>query len=118
MEAANGGEFLRGAPMSNNDIPSLMPHSRRQAVAVGALEPFAVRPKVAAQLDACGITEFYKRLNRGEYETFVDGGARLVTVRSIRARQERLLTAASGTPREKPSARRGGPGRPRKKSTA
>jgi hypothetical protein len=78
------------------------------------IEPFAVRPKVAAKLDGCGITEFYKRLNAGEYETYVDGTARMVTVRSIRERQQRLLAAASGTPRENPSRRSGGPGRPRK----
>ena len=28
------------------------------------IEPFAVRPKEAARLDGCGITEFYARLNR------------------------------------------------------
>lgn len=73
----------------------------------------AVQPKEGARLDNCGITEFYERLNAGEYETYVDGGKRLITVRSIRARQERLLAAASGTPQENSSTRRGGPGRPR-----
>jgi hypothetical protein len=74
-----------------------------------AIEPFAVTPKVAAQLESCGLTEFYKRLNAGEYECYLDGGKCLVTVRSIRARQQRLLAAAAGTPRQNPSPR----GRPR-----
>ena len=75
----------------------------------------AVQPKEAARLDNCGITELYERLNRGEYESYTDGGKRLITLRSIRARQERLLAAASGTPREQASPRRG---RPRKTATA
>jgi hypothetical protein len=77
-------------------------------------EPFAVRPKVAAQLAGIGLTTLYDRLNSGEYESFVDGSTRMVTVRSIKARQERLLAAASGTPRDKPSKRGGGPGRPKR----
>jgi hypothetical protein len=73
------------------------------------IEPFAVTPKVAAKLESCGITEFYRRLNGGQYETYLDGGKRLITVRSIKARQQRLLSAANGTPRQNPSPR----GRPR-----
>jgi hypothetical protein len=74
-----------------------------------ATEPFAVPPKAAARMENCGLTEFYRRLNSGEYESYLDGGKRLITVRSIRARQERLLKAASGSPRQNPSPR----GRPR-----
>jgi hypothetical protein len=78
------------------------------------IEPFAVRPKDGTRLAGCGETEFYKRLNSGRYESFLDGTSRLVTVRSIRADQEKLLAASKGTPRAQPSKRRGGPGRPRK----
>ena len=76
------------------------------------LEPFAVRPKDGRRLAGCGETEFYKRMNEGRYETFLDGVSRLVTVRSIRAAQERLLAEARGAPRENPSKRHG-PGRRR-----
>jgi hypothetical protein len=78
------------------------------------IEPLAVRPKDGARLAGVGLTEFYRRLNAGLYDSFLDGTARLVTVESIRSHQEQLLKAAAGTPRESPSKRRGGPGRPRK----
>jgi hypothetical protein len=79
------------------------------------LQPFALRPKDGARLAGCGLTEFYKRLNSGRYQSFLDGANRLVIVESIRADQ-RKLAATSGTPREHPSERSGGPGRPRKKA--
>jgi hypothetical protein len=78
------------------------------------IQPFAVRPKDAARLAGCGITQLYERLNTGVYESFLDGTARLVTVESIRAHQERQLAATRGTPHELRSKRRGGPGRPKK----
>src|SRR5215831_935406 len=78
------------------------------------ITPFAVRPREGKLLAGCGETEFYKRLNAGRYESFLDGTSRLVTVASIIADQKRLLAATSGTPRDKPSKRRGGPGRPKK----
>ena len=87
--------------MSNN--PSTMPQSRRQAVAVEALVPLAVPPKVAAQLLGYGLTHFYKLLNRGEIESFVDGGARRVLTASISAYIERKLKTANSP------ARRGRP---------
>jgi hypothetical protein len=77
------------------------------------LEPFAVRVPEAMRLDGCRTTEFYRRLKAGEYESYVDGTVRMVTVRSIRARQARAL-AASNANGNKP-ARRPGPGRPKKK---
>jgi hypothetical protein len=70
-----------------------------------------VRAKEACQIEKCGLTELYDRLNRGEYESYVDGSMRLITVRSIRARQERKLAEGGGTPRTNPSKRTGGPGR-------
>ncbi len=79
------------------------------------LEPFAVRPKEGMRLAGCGESEFYKRINAGRYESFLDGTSRMITVRSIRSDQEKLLAEARGTPREKPSKRAGfRDGRPRK----
>jgi hypothetical protein len=83
---------------------------------IAPVEPFALRPRVAAQLAGVGMTEFYRRLNAGDYETFLDGTARLVTVRSIKAHQERMLATGCGAPRDNKAARRGGPGRPKKKT--
>lgn len=91
--------------MANNPITKVLRHAHEPQT-----ELFAVQPKVAARLDNCGLTELYERLNAGEYETYIDGGKRLITVRSIRARQERLLAAAGGAPRSNPSPR----ARPRK----
>jgi hypothetical protein len=78
-----------------------------------ALEPFAVTPKTARQIEQCGITELYRRINSGEYETYLDGGKRMITMRSIQARRERKLAEASGPPSVHRS-RKGGGGRPRK----
>jgi hypothetical protein len=78
------------------------------------LEPFAVSPKTAMQIEQCGMTELYRRINSNEYESYHDGGKRLITLRSIHARRERLLAEAGGPPRKSPSKRRGGPGRPHK----
>ena len=78
------------------------------------LEPFAVRPRDGARLAACGLTEFYNRLNQGRYESFLDGANRLVVVESIKRDQQRQLAVARGTPLSSPSKRKGGPGRPRK----
>jgi hypothetical protein len=80
------------------------------------IEPFAVRVPEAMRLDGCRTTEFYRRLKAGEYESFVDGSVRMVTVRSIRARQQRAL-AASNASGDKP-ARRAGPGGPRKTTSS
>jgi hypothetical protein len=77
------------------------------------IEPYAVRPKVAARLAGVGLTEFYRRLNAGRYQTFRDGEARLVVVQSIRDDQRRLAAEHSGTPKENP-AQPAGPGRPKK----
>jgi hypothetical protein len=76
-----------------------------------SLEPFALSPKETAQIERCGLTEVYRRINDGEYESYLDRAKRLITLRSIRARQQRLLAAASGPPQDNLSRRAGGPGR-------
>jgi len=59
-------------------------------------EPLAVVDTTTAkQLLKCKTTRFYQILE--ELETFRDGGKRLTTLRSIRARQKRLLAAAAAT---------------------
>jgi excisionase family DNA binding protein len=95
--------------MSDN-IPHVMPQSRRQAVAVEPLTALAVPPKVAAQLLGYGLTHLYKLLNRGELESYLDGGARRVLVSSINSYVARKLETSS-----KPARR--GPGRPRRTNT-
>ena len=75
---------------------------------------FAVRPKDGARLAGVGLREFYKRLNDGTYQSFLDGPNRLVVVESILSHQKQQLAATAGTPRERPSLRNGGPGRPKK----
>jgi hypothetical protein len=67
------------------------------------LLPFAVRVKEGMRLAGCGLTDFYRRLNDGIYESFLDGYNRLVVVESILAHQRRQLEATRGTPRTKPS---------------
>jgi hypothetical protein len=58
------------------------------------LEPFAVSLKVARRL--CGDmsrSRIYDALGRGELEAVKDGRKTLITMRSIRARQENLPRA-------------------------
>jgi hypothetical protein len=74
------------------------------------LEPLAVSPKTACKLLSIGNTRFYELRAAGELETYHDGRALRVTMRSIRARIARLLAGeepADATPRR-------GRGRPRK----
>jgi hypothetical protein len=78
------------------------------------LQPFAVRPREGARLAGVGLTLFYKRLNDGTYQSFLDGNNRLVVTASILAHQQKQLKIQRGTPRNAPSVRGGGPGRPRK----
>src|SRR5262249_49007622 len=80
---------------------------------VATIEPFAVRPKTLAQIEDCSVAEIYKRLNGGQYESYLDGTARLITMRSVRARNERLAPTAS-QPGTKPSKAPKRPGRPKK----
>jgi hypothetical protein len=82
-----------------------------------SLLPFAVRPREGAKLAGCGLTDFYRRLNEGIYESFLDGRNRLVLVESIKRHQQQQFAVTRGTPRGKPSKRSGGPGRPRKDKT-
>jgi hypothetical protein len=59
----------------------------------------------------CGNTHGYRLLNAGEFESFLDGRARKITVASIHAYIARQLAAAAETAAAPRPRRRG---RPRK----
>lgn len=56
-----------------------------------AVEPLVVRPEKAAKLLDCSRVYLYQLINAGELETYRDGVARKITMRSIHARIERKL---------------------------
>ena len=80
--------------------------------------PIAIPPKEVCRLLRYGPTRIYKMIRDGELESFIDGGSRRVLTSSVDAYVERRLAASKGPPRENPSRRRGGPGRPRKVTAA
>jgi hypothetical protein len=52
--------------------------------------------------DACvlvpaGVTKLYQLINSGELESFLDGKSRRITLRSIKARRDRLLKNGGNT---------------------
>jgi hypothetical protein len=59
------------------------------------VEPLLVRPRVAWKMLACGNTRGYELLAAGELESFLDGGARKITVASIHRYIERRLEQGS-----------------------
>jgi excisionase family DNA binding protein len=79
--------------------------------ASGDLEPLAVSPRQACQLLNIGQTSVWALIRTGELETYREGRARKITLRSIRARHERQLAAAHGATEIAQPRRRG---RPRK----
>jgi len=81
------------------------------------LEPLAVSPRQACQLINVGITYLYDLINNDELESYLEGRSRKITMRSIRARQERQLAAARRATETAHTRRRGrgrGRGRPPK----
>jgi hypothetical protein len=57
-------------------------------------EPLVVRPNQAMRMLDCGRAYLYQLINAGELESYCDGAARKITVRSIRARIKRKLREA------------------------
>ena len=57
------------------------------------VEPLAVKPRVAWQMLQCSNTRGYELLNRGELQSFRDGGSRKITVESIKNYVARQLDA-------------------------
>ena len=78
----------------------------------------AVDLSKAAKLD--DSSEWYMRqlIKRGELESFMDGRKRKVTLRSIKARQERLLKAQNAPPTIPPVPRRSRSSKPQRASIA
>jgi hypothetical protein len=54
-------------------------------------EPLVVRPNTAMRLLDCSRATLYEFINNGELESYLDGAARKITMRSIRARIKRKL---------------------------
>ncbi len=61
------------------------------------LEPWVVRPRIAWRLLGCGNAYGYRLITAGELESYLDGRARKITMRSIRRRIERQIAAAKTT---------------------
>jgi excisionase family DNA binding protein len=53
----------------------------------------------ACRLIPAGVTRLYDLINAGEIESYLDGNRRRITLRSIKARRDRLLAAATPEPR-------------------
>jgi hypothetical protein len=71
------------------------------------LEPLAVSPRQTGILLDVGQTRVFELLKSGELESYLDGSARKITMRSIRARQERLIAADQARRRShKPSPKK------------
>jgi excisionase family DNA binding protein len=73
------------------------PYAKTRFRTLDDLEPLAVSPQQACRLLNVGITYLYGLINNNELESYLEGRrARKITMRSIRARQERQLAAARG----------------------
>jgi hypothetical protein len=59
----------------------------------------AVSPRQACVIADIGLTRLYELIAAGELESYLDGKSRKVTLRSIKARRDRLLSEAKTTPR-------------------
>lgn len=68
----------------------------RQSTGLGHDEVRVVSPQEAKTLLACGTTRLYKLIYNGELESFKDGRSRRITMRSIKARINRLIAAGAG----------------------
>ena len=65
-------------------------------------KPLVHRPKAAFALLNIGNTRGYDLLNAGALESYVDGGARFITHRSIEQHIERRLAESRGLKRRHP----------------
>jgi hypothetical protein len=71
------------------------------------VEPLAVPLGEAGRLGGHGRDKTYALIKAGELESYRDGGQRMVTMASIKARQARLIAAEGGS--FKPAPLRGQP---------
>jgi hypothetical protein len=79
----------------------------------------SVSVRQACALVPAGVTRLYHLISTGELESFLDGKSRRITLRSIKARRDRLLKHGGNTPdavtTDTPAPRRRD--RPRKRVT-
>jgi hypothetical protein len=54
----------------------------------------AVSPRQAGLIDNIGQTKVSELIKSGEYESYLEGGSRKITLRSMIERRKRLLAAA------------------------
>jgi len=55
------------------------------------IEPYAVRTREAGHRGGHGKTKTFELIKSGEYESYLDGGIRMITTESIRRRIRRKL---------------------------
>jgi len=60
-------------------------------------QPFAIPFTHAIKNDSIGRDKGYSLIRGGEWESYMDGGIRMVTIASINTRRERLLAESRGT---------------------
>jgi hypothetical protein len=89
-------EILRRAAMTTIH-PSITGRAVGEHSEPEHIEPMAVSPRKAGVLLDVGHTRVYQLIGNGELESYREGRARKITMRSIRARHERQLAAARGT---------------------
>jgi hypothetical protein len=64
---------------------------------VSPIKPIAVPVRKVGRLAGHGHDRTYDLIKAGEYESFLDGGRRFVTMASIEARQARLIAETGNT---------------------
>jgi hypothetical protein len=72
--------------------------------------PFAIPFRQALRNDGIGHDKGYALIKSGDWQSYLDGGTRMVTVASINARRERMLAESAG--KFKPAPLRGQVRRP------
>src|SRR5262249_8438186 len=70
---------------------------RKMAAKKATSQPFAIPFTHAIKNDSIGRDKGYSLIRGGEWESYMDGGIRMVTIASINTRRERLLAESRGT---------------------
>ena len=100
-------------------MTTIHPEITGRAIDIGEhLEPLGVSPRQACILLNVGRTYLYELIDIGDLESYLEGRARKITLRSIRARHERQLAAARQTDLAIEPAQPRRRGRPRKRHGA
>jgi hypothetical protein len=90
-------------PLTGLDIGSALTEAIEQVASVSFQQ--------ACALQDVGPTKGHELVDTGEWESYLDGSTRKVTLRSIKARRDRLLAEAKTTSRPPwPEGLRKGPG--------